>query len=177
MRAWGQRLEDGPLGRALLTAVMAALMAAVLLWNLPPGAPHDAVRPVAGRLLLPLGLDQDWALFAPEPRGFSVGVYARVTRADGSTLVWVPPHNGVLLTPYRTYRWQKYVERLRGDDYSALWEPTARWVARHVGGPVRRVVLVRTFRDAVLPGATDPAGNAAARVPRSEHAFYTLTFP
>ena len=150
---------------------MAVLVAAVLLWNLPPGVPRDTVRPVAGRILLPLGLDQDWALFAPDPRGFSVGVYARVTHADGRVTLWVPPHNGLLVAPYRTYRWQKYVERLRADDYSALWEPTARWVARQAGRDVRQVVLVRTFRDAAVPGT------GTARPPRSEYAFYTLDLP
>jgi hypothetical protein len=164
----GVRFEQSRAGRVVLTLVMAVLVAAVLVWNLPAGRPREELRPAAARVVLPLGLDQDWALFAPDPRGFSVGVYARIVYADGDERRWVPPHNGHLLSPYRTYRWQKYVERLRADDYASLWEPTARWVAEQAGPGVTRVVLVRTFRDAVVPGTGEP------RRPVSEYAFYTL---
>ncbi|GAC1441939.1 MAG: hypothetical protein NVSMB55_11180 [Mycobacteriales bacterium] len=77
----------------------------------------------------------------------------------------VPPHNGQLLAPYRSYRWQKYVERRRADDFSNLWAPTARWIAQQAGPHVTRVQLVRTFRDVVTPGTTDlhrPAGEFTA---------------
>jgi hypothetical protein len=164
----GERFEASAFGRVILTVFMAVLAAAVVIWNLPAGKPRDAVRPAAAHVLFPIGLDQDWALFAPDPRTFSVGVYARITYADHRERIWVPPHNGRYVAPYRTYRWQKYVERLRADDYSNLWEPTARWLARDFGPGVTKVVLVRTFRDAVVPGS------GANRVPRSEYAFYTM---
>jgi hypothetical protein len=164
----GQRFEASLAGRVVLTVLMALLAVAVLVWNLPAGKPRDAVRPAAAHVLYPIGLDQDWALFAPDPRVFSVGVYARVSYADGRERIRVPPHNGHLLGPYRNYRWQKYVERLRGDDFSSLWEPTARWIARDAGPGVTKVVLVRTFRDAVVPGSGKP------RPDRGEFPFYTL---
>jgi hypothetical protein len=167
----GERFEASTVGRVVLTALMAVLAVAVLAWNLPAGPPRDAVRPSAAHVLYPIGLDQDWALFAPDPRAFSVGVYARVTYTDGRERRYVPPHNGYLLAPYRTYRWQKYVERLRADDFSSLWEPTARWIARDSGPGVRKVVLVRTFRDVVVPGSGED------RVARGEYAFYTLDLP
>lgn len=167
----GERFESSTVGRALLTIVMAVLVAAVAIWNLPAGPAREAVRPAAAHVVFPVGLDQDWALFAPDPRSFSVGVYARITYADGSERLRVPPHNGHLLAPYRTYRWQKYVERLRADDYSSLWEPTARWVADEAGPGVRKVVLVRTFREAVTPGS------GKTRPARGEFAFYTLDLP
>lgn len=167
----GERFEASTAGRLLLTVVMAVLAAAVVLWNLPPARPREAVRPFSAHVLLPLGLDQDWSLFAPEPRAFSVGVYARVTYADGSVRTRVPPHNGHLLAPYRTYRWQKYVERLRADDYSSLWEPTARWIADDAGPGVTKVDLVRTFRDVVTPGSSKP------RMHRGEFVFYRWQRP
>jgi hypothetical protein len=167
----GERFESSTAGRALLTVLMAVLAGAVLLWNLPAGPSRDAVRPAAAHVLYPIGLDQDWALFAPDPRTFSVGIYARLTYADGHERVKVPPHNGHLLAPYRNYRWQKYVERLRADDYAFLWEVTARWLARENGPHVTKVVLVRTFRDSVVPG------KGGKRPARGEYAFYTLNLP
>lgn len=167
----GERFESSTAGRVLLSLVMAILAVAVLIWNLPAGKPRDAVRPAAAHVLLPIGLDQDWALFAPEPRAFSVGVFARLTYADGRTRTRIPPHNGHLLAPYRTYRWQKYVERLRADDYSNLWEPTARWLAGDSGPNVTKVELVRTFQDVRTPGVTEP------QKPAGEFTFYTLDLP
>jgi hypothetical protein len=163
-----QRFESSAVGQVILTAFMAVVVGCVLLWNLPAGRPHDAVRPVVGTLVQAVGLEQDWALFAPDPRGFGVGVFATVTHRSGRIEVWQPPHNGLLLSPYRTYRWQKYVERLRADDYAGLWEPTARWVARQAGKDVTRVVLTRTFRDVAEPGT----GKGRPRAGRYD--FYTL---
>lgn len=165
---WGERLEQNPLVQGVLSVAMAVVVLALLLWNLPAGRAHDAVRPLAGAVVQGLGLEQDWALFAPDPRGFSVGVYATITHRDGRTEVWSPPHNGLLLAPYRTYRWQKYVERLRADDYAGLWEPTARWIARQHGSDVVKVVLTRTFQDAQVPGGRGPAPGLA------HYDFYTL---
>lgn len=164
----GERFEASLVGRLALTLVMAVLAVALLIWNMPAGRPREALRPAAAHVLYPIGLDQDWALFAPDPRAFSVGVYARITYADGRERIRVPPGNGRVLAPYRTYRWQKYVERLRADDYASLWEPTARWIARAGGPGVTKVVLVRTFRDTVVPGS------GGRRGPRREFAFYTL---
>ena len=168
---WGERFESSVFGQALLSLLMLVLVVGVVLWNLPAGKPHDLVRPVVGPVIQAVGLEQDWALFAPEPRSFGVGVYATVTYRDGRVEIWEPPHNGQFLTPYRTYRWQKYVERLRADDYAALWDPTARWVARQAGHDVVRVVLTRTFRDVAVPGDGKP------RPVAGRYDFYTLDLP
>jgi hypothetical protein len=168
---WGLRLEQNPYVQGALTVLVAGVMVVVLLWNLPPGRPRDELRPTIGPVVHSLALEQDWALFAPNPRSFSVGVYATVTYRDGRTATWVPPHNGLLLAPYRTYRWQKYVERVRADDYQGLWEPTARWVARQAGGDVVKVVLTRTFQEAKVPGSKGP------RPAAGRYDFYTLDLP
>jgi hypothetical protein len=168
---WGERLERSAAGQAALSALMLAVLAAIVMWNLPAGRPHDRAVQVAGPAVQALGLEQDWALFAPDPRAFSVGVFADITYRDGHVKRWEPPHNGLLLSPYRTYRWQKYVERLRADDNSQLWEPTARWIARDAGGEVVQVKLTRTFRDAVKPG------DGTARPATGSYVFYTLDLP
>jgi hypothetical protein len=165
---WGQRFEESRVGQALLSLLMLVLVLCVALWNLPPGRPRDAVRPVVGTVVQAVGLEQDWALFAPDPRGFGVGVTATVTHRDGRVETWRPPQGGLFVTPYRTYRWQKYVERLRADDYAGLWEPAARWVAGQAGSDVTRVVLTRTFRDVAEPGA------GTRRPAEGRYDFYTL---
>lgn len=167
----GQRIESSALGQGVIAAGCAVVVLAVLGWNLPAGRPHDRAVRALGPVTQGLGLEQDWALFAPDPRSFGVGVHATLTYADGRTRRWDPPHNGLLLSPYRTYRWQKYVERLRADDYSSLWDPTARWLARRYGPGVVRVVLTRTFRDVAVPGDGKPRPRAG------RYDFYTLDLP
>jgi len=149
----GRRIESSRAGQAVIGAFMVLVVLAVLGWNLPAGRPHNRAVRALGSVTQGLGLEQDWALFAPDPRGFGVSVHATLTYADGHTRRWDPPHNGVLLAPYRTYRWQKYVERLRADDYANLWDPTCRWLIRTYGPGVVKVVLTRTFRDVADPGS------------------------
>jgi hypothetical protein len=165
---WGERLEQNPVVQGILTILMLALLLCVVFWNLPAGQPRSSTRPLSGTVVQALGLEQDWALFAPTPRAYSVGVYATITHADGRVETWVPPHNGLVFAPYRTYRWQKYVERLRGDEYSGLWEPTARWLAHKYGPGVTKVVLTRTFQEAKVPGTK------GARPGVGKYDFYTL---
>jgi len=167
----GERFECSTVGRVVLTVVMGVLAAAILLFNLPPGQPRAAVYPVAARVLFPFGLDLDAALFAPEPRNASVGLYARISYADGRELIWKPPDRGHVLAPYRTYRWQKYIERARADDFQNLWEPTARWLAQEMGPGVTKVALVRTFQYSVTPGSGQSRGEPG------EFEYYTLELP
>ncbi len=169
----GQRIESSAAGQVLIALFMALVAFLVLGWNLPAGRLHNRLvhNPGPGTVTQALGLEQDWALFAPDPRSFGVAVHATLTYRDGHTRRWDPPHNGLLIAPYRTYRWQKYVERLRADDYSGLWDPTARWLAREYGPNVVKVVLTRTFRDVAVPGT------GLSRPKAGTFDFYTLDLP
>ena len=171
----GKQIEQDPVGQALIAVVMGFVVLLLLAWNLPAGRPQQRAREVLGPPTQLIGLEQDWALFAPDPRTFGVGVHATLTYRDGHTRRWDPPHNGtpggLLIAPYRTYRWQKYVERLRADDYSGLWDPTARWLAREYGPGVVKVVLTRTFRDVAVPGSGTDRPKAGT------YDFYTLDLP
>lgn len=164
----GVDFERSAVGRALLTVVMVVTMGAIALWNLPDGRPRQEAREQIAPLLVPLGLDQDWSVFAPNPRAFTVGFLARVTLADGTTRIWQPPEVGKAVAPYSTYRWQKYDERVRADDYSAIWEDAARYVARDVGGDVTRVELLREYQPVVVPGS------GQGEAPRQTVPFYEL---
>lgn len=53
--------------RTVISAFVAAHVAALVLWNLPAGALHDRVAPHLGWYFYPTGLWQDWGMFAPEP--------------------------------------------------------------------------------------------------------------
>lgn len=168
---WGKAIERSIVGQVVLSLFMVVLIGAVVLWNMPAGRPRTAVGHVVDPIIQAVGLEQDWSLFAPNPRSFGVGVYATVTYRDGRVKKLVTPHNGLFLSPYRTYRWQKFDERVRADAYAGLWEPTARWFAKKAGGDVVKVVLTRTFREVTVPGDPTP------RPPQQHHDFYALALP
>jgi hypothetical protein len=123
------------------------------------GRANAAVRLVAS--------EQQWGVFAPDPRTTSLRIEGHVTFADGTTAVWTLPEGARIGANLRYYRWRKWLERVRSDDYTALWDPTARWIAdEHSGGPspVAKVELVRRFHDNTLRG--DP-------LPYREFVYFT----
>lgn len=63
-----ERLEARPAGRVLISAFLVVTLAAVCATNLPESRlRREALKP-AGPFLRATGLDQDWRVFAPDPR-------------------------------------------------------------------------------------------------------------
>lgn len=164
----GIDFERSLLGRTMISLFMIVIIGSLLLWNLPNARPRQEARDIVGPVLLPIGLDQDWSVFAPRPRDFTVGWLARVTYEDGLEKTWRTPGNGLWLQPYAGYRWQKYNERIRGDDFNGLWDEAARYVAKDAGPGVVRVELFREFRPVVVPGT------GGTRPPLETTSFYSL---
>lgn len=168
-----ERVERSELGRGVISGVLVLTLAAVLATNLPPSEVRDGLTKTAGPYLTAIGLDQNWGVFAPDPRPESVLVEARVEYADGGTSVWrVPRARG--FAELHDYRWQKYGENVRLDDRQALWRPLAEYVARDArrGGrqPVK-VTLVRRWSP-ILPPGPGPGSE-----PWREYAYFTFTPP
>ena len=57
----------GRCSRASTNAMIAVIVVVIVLFNLPASAITKAVSPVVDSIAVPLGLDQNWALFAPQP--------------------------------------------------------------------------------------------------------------
>ena len=167
-----QRIERSRAGQALITAGVVAIFAILLFWNIPDSQLRseglDLVRTPANLV----GLDQNWRVFAPNPRRISLDLYAVVEYADGETVTWqVPDESEPFLSPYRTYRWRKWMEHVRLDDKRGLWRPAAEWIAREytVGDrePVK-VSLVRRWYDLPAPGS------GAEKPGWNEYTYYEL---
>ena len=99
-------------------------------------------------------------MFAPDPRQTSLRIEGRVTFEDGSTAVWELPEGPRIGANFRYYRWRKWLERVRSDDFRNLWEPD---------GPMDRAASTTTatrqwprssssacFHENVLVGAQPP---------------------
>jgi hypothetical protein len=155
-----ERVERSSAGRVVISAAIVILLLAQVATHLPSeSALHRSVGDRADTAVRLLASEQQWGVFAPDPRMTSLGIEGRVTFADGSTDVWHLPEGPRVGANLRYYRWRKWLERVRSDDYEGLWGPTAQWIAdQHSGGPspVAKVELVRRFHDNTLQGEPLP---------------------
>ena len=166
-----ERFESTALGRAAISVFIAVLLAFVVATNLPRSRlRHDALVP-GQPYLNALGLDQNWDVFAPDPRRQVIDLVSRVTFSDGSMATWRLPYRGALVGAYSDYRWRKWLENSIADAHSGLWRPFALWTARQAAAkgkqPVR-VTLIRRFYDLLPPDRSPDRG------PWKEFAYYTL---
>jgi hypothetical protein len=154
----------------LISIAVGLVLLAEVITHLPSGS---AVREQAGSqasyMIRLFGTEQQWGVFAPDPRQTSLRIEGRVTYEDGSTEVWTLPTGPRLGANLRFYRWRKWLERARDDNFRSLWAPTAEWIAsEHEGGPspVAKVELVRLFHQNVVAGEQPPYQEAV---------YYTYT--
>ena len=149
---------------------------AIVVTNLPESYLRREALKAARPYLEALGVDQNWRIFAPDPRQTSLQVEARVRYADGSVAFWRPPRGGDLVGAYWDYRWAKWIENVTQDgNRRVLWRPAAEFVAaelRDEGRRPRSVTLVRRWQDLRPPGSDGPD-----RAPWKSYDFYTLRLP
>lgn len=155
--------------RVALSVLVTAIVAMVLISNLPASPLQSRLARKASPVLVATGLDQDWAVFAP-PRHTSIGFYATATTDSGQQVRWDVPSGGSAVGAYWDYRWRKLVEHVDADAGAALWRPFARYIARDLskrGLAVTSVTLVRTWRNSRSPTDYSPAQLL------NRYAFYT----
>jgi hypothetical protein len=165
-------------GRAILSVGLVVVLVSVLVWNLPQDlAVRERLVPVVQPVVNPLGLNQRWELFSPDPARTSVEVTAEVVYADGSTRTYRFPDGEPFLGALREYRWRKLERRLRLDSRRDLWGRTAAWIAAQYeddaaaqGTAVASVTLVRRT------AATPAPGSGADREWQREE-YFTLRVP
>jgi len=171
-RGWQQRFEESEVGRGILSTLIVVSLIAIVAINLPGSELRRQLLRPGQPYLNALGIDQNWSLFAPNPRRVVLDVSATVAYDDGRTAQWTFPHDGALLGTYRDYRWRKWEENLISPmNAEPLWRPAALWAASHetrVGHAVTRVKLVERYANLEPPGTTPSTGPTATRV------FYVL---
>jgi hypothetical protein len=168
------RLERSPLVRAALSVVVVLFLVGLVQTNLRPSYLKDRLGRVTSHYVNAVGLDQNWALFAPEPRKFTLGLAALVTRADGRTTLWKTPRGDNVTGGYWDYRWLKWVEYAVDDGHKDLWVPAAAYIARDASrprNPVTKVVLLRRETPNNPPGQKVETGKP------SQVRFFTYTPP
>lgn len=156
---FSERVERSSTGQLIISAFVVLLLLCEIGTNLPPSAIQAKVLTNARRVNQILLVEQEWGVFAPDPRSASLKLEARVAFADGSNATWHLPDGSPIGSNLRYYRWRKWLERVRSDDYSDIWDTTARWIAslyEDRRSPVVKVQLVRRFHENSLSGEQPP---------------------
>jgi hypothetical protein len=165
-----------PSRRAFLSAFLVVHLAAVAVENMAAGALRGLAEPWAACYLLPMGLWQDWCMFAPEPFRLTATLEAEVRDARGHchrfafpSLAGKPPWRSVW-----SFRYPKYAHNAMNDPTPGYREVAARYAVRRLGLPASAFpVEARLFhrtRSIAPPGA--PTGSSAvARIERGTYAF------
>jgi hypothetical protein len=176
-RGWQQRFEEGPFGQGIISGLIVITLIAIVAINLPGSTlRQDLLRP-GQPYLNALGADQNWALFAPDPRRVVIGVSAEVRFDDGARRIWRFPHDGALIGEYRDYRWRKWAENVIAPiNGTALWRPAALWAAareQRAGHAVTEVRLLERFHAIEPPGVTPSFGPDFTRIVYTLHVVPT----
>jgi hypothetical protein len=154
-----ERIERSSLGQLVISAGIVLFLLVEITTNLPASAITRQLGQTPDKLARLMGVEQEWGVFAPNPRSQSLDMSAEVTFADGSTTTWDLPDGDQLTGALRYYRWRKWLERVRADDFRDIWEPTAQWIASLYEGrdsPVRQVTLIRSFHEDSLHDPQPP---------------------
>lgn len=167
-RTVSERVERSSTGQLVISACIVLFLLCEIGTNLPSSAVQRAEDATANRMIRIMGVEQEWGVFAPDPRPTSLQLEARITFVNGTTATWRLPEGSPLGENLRYYRWRKWLERARSDNYTDIWDPTARWIASLYddrSSPVETVELIRRFHDNAL---TD------RQPPYKEFVYYTL---
>jgi hypothetical protein len=132
--------------------------------------------------ILPLGLWQYWAMFAPDPMRESITLEAEVIDCNGLRYAFAFPR----LADYNwwqgipRFRYSKYAANLSSDEFALPRQFAARHVLRRLKLPAEvypvSVHLLYQMRQAPPPGspAPDPASPVDAMTPTKPHVVGTF---
>jgi hypothetical protein len=164
------RIEASSAGRILISLILLATLAAIGVENMPNSVTKARLLGLAQPYLNATGLDQNWGVFAPNPRDVVVYVRGRVDYTDGGSTTWSIPTRPNLWA-YSDYRWQKFGEYVHFDANGWTWLPLAQYIAnqaRHDGHKPMRVTLMRRWYELLPPGPGPDHG------PWNEEPFFIL---
>jgi hypothetical protein len=157
-----ERVERTSAGRAAISVFVVVTFAAVLISLLPGNAAiQQKLIGTTQPYINALGLDQNWGVFAPNPRQQVLELQAHVRYADGRVSTWHLPDGGPFIGATWDYRWRKLVEYVTAEDYQQYWRPVASFIAREErarGLRPAHVTLVRRTRQIRPPGQVPPFG-------------------
>jgi hypothetical protein len=124
----------------------------------------------------PFGLWQTWNMFAPNPRGQDITVFANAIFKNGSERVWLPPEpiRSGFFRRHESERYHKWMSgRLLKSKFPLVLQDAATYFRQEMNDkdlPIERVELVEKWRRSSVPSDFDNAD-------WNSEIFYHLNFP
>ncbi len=159
-RTLQERIEAAPGGRVALSIFAVAIVAAVLISNLPASYSGDLAKRRTGRALVNAQLYQGWNMFAPDPPTFNVRLVAVVRYTDGTRSTWSPPVYDRVSGGYRDFRWRRS-DSISPQD-STFYNGLADWLARRQHAEDGRYAAEVIFYQATAPSPPPGSKQKAA---------------
>lgn len=130
--------------QTLISAFVLVLLFCVVVAAMPTSSLERTLSRPARPFLEATGLDQDWGVFAPNPRSRVIDMRVRLEYPDGRMSTW---------RPRKDYRWRKLMENaVLIPAFGGLRRDIALYAAHSSAGRPVRAVLVRRWAD-LPPGA------------------------
>lgn len=153
--------------RAFLNGFIILQLYVIVFWGMPGSRFRNLMVQLVEPYVIKLGLWHSWDMFSPDPLAVNFNLEAHITFADGSLRIWEFPRMEKLgvWERYQKERFRKWRERVRQDVYRAVWDDTARYIARQVHDPANppvKVVLVRHW-GSIPPPEPDPEDKTQVR--------------
>ncbi len=150
--------------RLVISAFVIFHLSALIMWTMPDCAIKKQFQPPYRYYVLPLGLWQWWAIFAPDPIRNTTTLNAEVVDAKGMRQVYEFTRIGDLpwWQKFPRYRNPKFTANMSNDEYTKHREFTARHAVRQLGVDAGSfpvwVSLYYDVKDSPPPGtgAVDP---------------------
>jgi hypothetical protein len=157
---------------ALISALLVFAIACIVAQLVFESQLQKDVNKVAIPFVSTFGLDQNWGVFAPDPRANTIAMRARIEYADGTAEWWNVPYSGALIGEYWDYRWRKWLEYIINPGFRPiLFRPLALWIANNhddFGHRPVRITFVADWDDLNSPGQNPFTSD------KHETAYYTL---
>lgn len=166
------------LGRGVISVFLVVHMAAMVLWVMPPCPLRARYIGVARYYVLPLGLWQFWAMFAPDPQRDSLTLEAEVIDARGIRSTFVYPKMADFPTQsakLARFRFPKYAANLLMPDTQLERNISARHALRRLRLPddAYPLTVSLVYHVRVSP----PAGGPPADPMIPSQSFVACTIP
>jgi hypothetical protein len=145
--------------RAAISTFLIVHLLALMAYNMPPCSIKTSLYNFSVAYLHPLGLWQNWSMFAPDPSKYTVMLEALAIDKNGQTYNFAFPRmtDYTVLDGVTKARHPKFTSYLNGEDFEVMREVGARHVVRQLRIPPEAfpvaVELQFVVRDTPPPGS------------------------